>query len=129
QSEQKYYVYYALDKKVYARKAEERRQQAIRTGMDYLQKGRGEESAMNLSQAAQLYGKGLEAVEPWAFMDLTTNAGGSSVNVPIELYNAYVNVFSGMAITTNVMMVKARPKAVPTYRRMSFQKRGCRSEC
>ncbi len=38
QSEQKYYVYYALDKKVYARKAEERRQQAIRTGMDYLQK-------------------------------------------------------------------------------------------
>jgi len=39
QSEQKYYVYYALDKKVYARKAEERRQQAIRTGMDYLQKG------------------------------------------------------------------------------------------
>lgn len=49
-----------------------------------------------LSQAAQLYGKGLEAVEPWAFMDLTTNAGGSSVNVPIELYNAYVNVFSGM---------------------------------
>ena len=106
QSEQKYYVYYALDKKVYARKAEERRQQAIRTGMDYLQKGRGEESAMNLSQAAQLYGKGLEAVEPWAFMDLTTNAGGSSVNVPIELYNAYVNVFSGMAITTNVMMVE-----------------------
>ncbi len=61
---------------------------------------------MNLSQAAQLYGKGLEAVEPWAFMDLTTNAGGSSVNVPIELYNAYVNVFSGMAITTNVMMVE-----------------------
>ena len=61
---------------------------------------------MNLSQAAQLYGKGLEAVEPWAFMDLTTNAGGSSVNVPIELYNAYVNVFSGMTITTNVTMVE-----------------------
>ena len=102
QSDQKYYVYYALDKKVYARKAEERRQQAIRTGMDYLQKGRSEENAMNLSQAAQLYGKGLEAVEPWAFMDLTTNA----VNVPIELYNAYVNVFNGMTITTNVVLVE-----------------------
>ena len=57
---------------------------------------------MNLSQAAQLYGKGLEAVEPWAFMDLTTNA----VNVPIELYNAYVNVFNGMTITTNVVLVE-----------------------
>lgn len=106
QSEQKYYVYYTLDKKVYARKAEERRQQAVRTGMDYLQKGRTEEKSMNLSQAAQLYGKGLEAVEPWAFMDLTTEAGGVSVNIPIELYNAYVNVFNGMTITTNVTMVE-----------------------
>ena len=102
QSDQKYYVYYALDKKMYARKAEERRQQAIRTGMDYLQKGRSEENTMNLSQAAQLYGKGLEAVEPWAFMDLTTN----TVNVPIELYNAYVNVFNGMTITTNVVLIE-----------------------
>lgn len=61
---------------------------------------------MNLSQAAQLYGKGLEAVEPWAFMDLTANAGGVPVNVPIELYNAYVNIFNGMTITTNVVMVE-----------------------
>ena len=88
QSGQKYYVYYVLDKNVYARKAEERRQQAIKTGMDYLQKGRAAEEAMNLTQAVQLYGKGLEAAEPWVFMDLTTDEGGRSVNVPVELYNA-----------------------------------------
>ena len=106
QSGQKYYVYYVLDKNVYARKAEERRQQAIKTGMDYLQKGRAAEEAMNLTQAVQLYGKGLEAAEPWVFMDLTTDEGGRSVNVPVELYNAYMNVFSGMAITTNVVQVE-----------------------
>ncbi|MBQ5380426.1 MAG: LPP20 family lipoprotein, partial [Paraprevotella sp.] len=111
QSDQSYYVYYTLDKKLYAQKAKERQNKVIQTGLDYLQKGRDAENLMNLSQAVQLYAKGLEAVEPWLFMDLI--AGGK--NVPTELYHAYVNVFSNMAITTNVTQVEGEAfKAIPT---------------
>lgn len=96
-----YYVYYVLDKQTFQRNAEKKRQAAISTGMDYLQKGRAAEDAMNLTQAAVLYGQGLEAIEPWMFMDLTHK----SVNIPVELYNSYINVFSGMAITVNTVQI------------------------
>lgn len=111
QSDKSYYVCYSLNKNVYARKAEERRKKAVQVGMDYLQKGQDAEDAMNLAQAVQLYAKGLEAVETWAFMDLTSDG----VNVPVELYHAYVNVFGNMAITTNVVQVEGEAfKAIPS---------------
>ena len=111
QSDKSYYVYYTLNKDVYARKAEERRKKTIQTGLDYLQKGQDAESTMNLAQAVQLYAKGLEAVEPWAFMDLISDG----MNVPVELYHACVNVFSNMAITTNVVQVEGEAfKAIPS---------------
>lgn len=97
QSNDKYYVYYTLDKEKHRKNAETKRDQATQKGLDYLDKGRAAEESMNLSQALLLYGKGLEAVEPWLFMNLSTD----NIDVPAELYNAYINVFSGMAITTN----------------------------
>ncbi len=102
----KYYVYYILNKKVYERNAAQRRDRAISVGLDYLVKGREAENQMNLSQAAMLYGKGLEAVEPWTFMDLSTEHDGKVVNIPVELYNACVSLFSNMAITTNATVVE-----------------------
>lgn len=111
QSDENYYVYYTLDKNVYARNSEARRKQVIQIGLDYLHKGQEAEGMMNLSQAVQLYGKGLEAVEPWIFMDLTSEG----VNVAVELYHAYVNVFSNMAITTNVVQIEGESfKAIQT---------------
>lgn len=111
QSDKAYYVYYILDKKLYAQKSKERRNMAVQSGYDYLQKGNDAENSMNLSQAAQLYAKGLEVVEPWVFMDLTYNG----MNIPNELYHAYVNVFSNMSITTNVSQLEGEAfKAIPT---------------
>lgn len=109
QSGDTYYVYYTLDKATYRKKAEAKRTAAVRTGMDYLDKGREAEEMMNLVQAAQLYCKGLETVEPWMFMELTANDGGLQVNVPVELYQALVSVCSGMAITTNTVQVEGEP--------------------
>lgn len=103
QNAEKYYVYYTLDKETYKKNAEERRRNAIDKGLDYLDKGRTAEEMMNLTQAVQLYGKGLETVEPWLFMNLSTNRNGVKVNVPAELYDAYINVFGGMALTTNTV--------------------------
>ena len=65
QSGNTYYVYYTLDKATHRKNVETKRTAAIRTGMDYLDKGHAAEEMMNLVQAAQLYCKGLEAVEPW----------------------------------------------------------------
>ena len=84
-----YYVYYTLDKKTFRRNAEKKREAAIATGLDYLEKGKAAERAMNLTQAAVLYGEGLKAVEPWMFMDLIRDG----VNIPVELYDSYINEF------------------------------------
>lgn len=119
QSDKSYYVYYTLDKNVYARKSEGRRKKAIQTGLDYLQKGQDAEDMMNLVQAVQLYAKGLEAVEPWTFMDLTSNG----MNIPVELYHAYTNVFSNMAITTNVVQVEGE-----SFKAISSPIAGCLSK-
>ena len=116
QSGTTYYVYYTLDKATYKKNAEAKRGAAIRTGMDYLSKGRDAEQMMNLVQAAQLYAKGLEAVEPWAFMDLTAYENGRQVNLSSALYGAFIGVFSGMAITTNTVQIEGetfKPVAAP----------------
>ena len=104
-----YYVYYTLNKKDHAKNAERKKSNAILAGSDFLKKGRAAEGAMNLPQAAQLYAKGLEAVEAWAFMELTTDIDGVKTNIPGELYSLYVNVFSNMAITTNAAQLEGEP--------------------
>lgn len=119
QSDDNYYVCYSLDKKVYARNSESRRKQVVQIGLDYLQKGREAESMMNLAQAVQLYGKGLEAVEPWVFMNLVSDG----MNVPTELYHAFVNVFSNMTITTNVVQVEGE-----AFKAISIPLAGCLSK-
>lgn len=102
-SAETYYVCYSLNKEVYAQNAEKRRQQVTQQGLTYLKNGRAAEESLDLIQAIQLYAKGLETVEAWTFMDLTANG---NVNVPAALYSAYLNVFSGMVITTNVTQVE-----------------------
>lgn len=112
--EDKYYVCYTLDKKLYAEKAAQKRESVLSAGLDYLQKGRESENSMDLTQAVHLYAKGLETVEPWLFMDLTAFSGGRQVNVPVELYNALLGVFSGMAITVNTLQISGEMyKPVP----------------
>lgn len=123
QSGNTYYVYYTLDKATHRKNVETKRTAAIRTGMDYLDKGHAAEEMMNLVQAAQLYCKGLEAVEPWMFMELTTLSGGRQVNLPVELYHAFINVFSGMAITTNTVQVESE-----TFKPVTTPLAGCLSK-
>lgn len=102
----KYYVYCTLNRESYKKNADARRDEAISKGKDYFLKGRAAQDEMNLNQAMLLYGKGLEAVEPWLFMNLSTMVDGVKVDIAAELYNAYISVFSGMAITTNVTNIE-----------------------
>lgn len=114
-NERNYYVLYALSKKSYARNVEAKRSEVTKQGYHFLQQGQQAEANVDLAQAAQLYAKGLECVEPWLFLNLTQRVDGVEVNVPAELYTALSQVFSGMALTTNVAQVEGESfKAVST---------------
>lgn len=115
----KYYVYCTLDKKLYKKNVEARRKDAVEKGLDYLQKGHEAVMEMNLAQAALIYAKGLEAVEPWTFLDLSAD----EVNIPAELYTAFINVFSGMAITTNTANIDAE-----TFKNVNIPVAACLSK-
>ncbi len=106
QDDGKYYVLYKLDKKTYRKNLEAHRQKAIAEGWTYYERGMSSMEVNDLVNAISLFAKGLEAVEPWLFTDLTRQANGKTYNVPAELYDAYLNVFAGMALTTNVAQLE-----------------------
>ncbi len=112
-----YYVYYELDKQAYYKSVERKRQSAVDNGFDLFSKGVAAEAAGNLTVAAQLYANGLDAVEPYLYLPLTTTYNGREFNVANELYNSYLNLFNGMVITTNmtemsVEAFKADPRPI-----------------
>ena len=61
----------------------------------------------NYTGAMQMYAKGLEAIEPYLYLSLVTEYEGRSINVATELFNAYINVFSGFELIQNVTEVGA----------------------
>ena len=106
QNERNYYVYYSLDKAAYERTIQKHKRTAITTGLDYYNKAQQALDANSLVTAVQLLGKGLEAVSPWLFLDLSTTVDGRRFDVPAELYNAYLQVFDGLTITVNLLNVE-----------------------
>ncbi len=102
-----YYVYYELDKSKFAKVLAKRRSDAISYGMDMLQKGKASDTQNDLVNAALLYAKGLEHLEPYLNLDLVTyDNSGKKINVPSELYNSFRNVFAGMTISSNVSQLE-----------------------
>ena len=106
QNERNYYVYYSLDKATYENSTQKHKRAAISTGLDYYNKARKALESNSLVTAVQLLGKGLEAVSPWLFMDLSTSVDGNRFDIPAELYNAYIQVFDGLTITVNQLNIE-----------------------
>ena len=106
QNERNYYVYYSLDKATYENSTQKHKRAAISTGLDYYNKARKALESNSLVTAVQLLGKGLEAVSPWLFMDLSTTVDGNRFDIPAELYNAYIQVFDGLTITVNQLNIE-----------------------
>ncbi|MGM9735651.1 MAG: LPP20 family lipoprotein [Candidatus Cryptobacteroides sp.] len=103
----RYYVYYKLNKKAYQKQVKARRERGISLGLDWYGKGQAAERIHNFSGAVQMYAKGLEAIEPYLYLDLTTDYAGRKFNVATELYDAYVNVFAGMEFVQNATEIGA----------------------
>ncbi|MBR2162293.1 MAG: LPP20 family lipoprotein [Bacteroidales bacterium] len=100
-----YYVYYELDKKAYEKQRKARRERGISLGLDWYEKGQAAESMNNCSSAIQMYAQGLKAIEPYLYLDLTTERHGDRFDVATELYDAYVNVFTGFDMVQNTAEV------------------------
>lgn len=108
-----YYVKYSLERKAYARLLEKRRTTAIGEGLAALQQGRDALDAGSLVTAIQTLSKGLEAVAPWTFLNLSAEDGGRTIDVAGELYRTYLNAFDGLTITLDEYNIKGEPfKAV-----------------
>lgn len=106
QNERNYYVYYSLDKAAYESTMQKHKKNAINIGLDYYNKAMQALDINSLVIAVQLLGKGLEAVAPWLFLDLSITIDGSRFDVPAELYNAYIQVFDGLTITVNQLNIE-----------------------
>lgn len=105
QSDTHYYVYYELDKKKYEKFVESEKKKGTSIGLDYYAKGRKAEASYSYVNAVKLYAKGLEAIEPYLYLDLTAKYDGKKIDLPTELYNACIGVFSGMELVQNVTEV------------------------
>lgn len=101
QDNRNYYVCYVLDKSLYEMNLISRRNKVLRQGLDFYNKGVEALEKNSLVNAVQLFGKGLEMVEPWVFLDLITEKDGKPFDVAAELYAVYCDVFDGLAITVN----------------------------
>jgi hypothetical protein len=98
-------VYYELDKKKYEKSVADQKKKGIELGLDYYTKGRAAEASHAYVNAVKLYAQGLEAVEPYLHLDLTAKVDGRRVDLPTELYNACIGVFSGFELVPNLTEV------------------------
>lgn len=105
QSKTHYYVYYELDKKKYEKFVEDQKKKGVELGLDYYSKGRAAEASHSYLNALKLYAQGLEAIEPYLYLDLKAKYQGKRIDLPSELYNACIGVFSGFELVSNVTEV------------------------
>jgi hypothetical protein len=109
QSGNLYYIMYELDKKKYEKFIDSQKKKGTELGLDYYQKGRDAEAAHNYVNAVKLYAKGLEAIEPYLYLNLEAKYEGKKIDLPTELYNACLSVFSGFELVPNVTEVNVQP--------------------
>lgn len=105
QSATHYYVYYELDKKKYEKHVVAQKKKGTELGLDYYSKGQAAEASHSYANAVKLYAKGLEAIEPYLYLDLAAQYEGRKIDLPTELYNACIGVFSGLELVQNVTEV------------------------
>jgi hypothetical protein len=91
-------VYYELDRKKYEKFVADQKKKGIDLGLDYYTKGRTAEASHSYVNAVKLYAKGLEAIEPYLYLDLKAKYEGRQIDLPVELYNSCIGVFSGLEL-------------------------------
>lgn len=98
QDDDRYWVYYQLNRFDYEEYMTARREKAIRSGYDYWRKGEKALKQGELTSAVDFFMKGLEAVRSVANEELITSDSGQPVDVGRELYASLQRVFNGVSV-------------------------------
>lgn len=108
ENDTEYWVYYELNKFDYEEYMEKRRQQVIRQGFDCWWKGREALQNGDLTLAAEMFMKGLDALQPCINEELICEYEGKKIDIGNELYASMKGVFNGISIVPSVSSVKGR---------------------
>lgn len=108
ENDTEYWVYYELNKFDYEEYMEKRRQQVIRQGFDCWCKGREALQNGDLTMAAEMFMKGLDALQPCMNEELICDYEGKKIDIGNELYASMKGVFNGISIVPSVSSVKGR---------------------
>lgn len=101
QDDDRYWVYYQLNRFDYEEYMTARREKAIRSGYDYWKKGEGALQQGELTSAIDFFMKGLEAVREVANEELLWPDGGRKTDVGRELYASLQRVFNGVSVVAD----------------------------
>lgn len=93
-----YYIYYRLNKATYQQKKQMKKNQAMSSANDFLQKGKDAEAVANIPAAMDLYIRGLFALQDyWNEVNEYTAESGR-VFLDNELYSSLQRISSGLII-------------------------------
>ncbi len=101
QDDDRYWVYYQLNRFDYEEYMTARREKAIRSGYDYWKKGEGALQQGELTGAIDFFMKGLEAVREVANEELLWPDAGQKIDVGRELYASLQRVFNGVSVVAD----------------------------
>lgn len=108
QDETEYWVYYQLNMFDYRDYMEARRKKAIGQGLDFWKKGRIAQQQGELILAVEMYGRGMESIQPAINQDLSCSYEGNSINLGNELHASLASVFKGITLVPSVTQVKGK---------------------
>lgn len=96
----RYWVFYQLDKDLYAQLMEKRVADAIERAYEYWVKGNQNAVNGNIETAARLYAEGLSIVAPYSNRQLlrVIDANGTTIDIALTLYDSLLTVFGDIEI-------------------------------
>lgn len=101
-----YYIYYRLNKATYQQKKQMKKNQAMSSANDFLQKGKDAEAVANVPAAIDLYIRGLFALQDyWNEVNEYTNENGK-LFLDNELYSRLQRVSSGLVIRPTAPIIR-----------------------
>lgn len=104
-----YWVYYRLDRNKYEQLRRKRSSEAATTALDLWIKGRAALKEGRFPDAADLFAKGIKAIEPFSNQRLEVEHDGRKMNIGAELHSSLSGMFSRLAITATPSKIEMEP--------------------
>lgn len=107
ESQTHYYVYYRLSKEKFNAIKKQRKDDAVKKGVDFLQKANELETNVKIYDAIFNYVKGLEAIKPYFSESLECDIDGNTVYLGNELFSGLTTTINNIIVTPKVSEIDA----------------------